>query len=494
MSPVAVYLQSNDDFEPDEEWKSQLKKRIEDWMESMVREVKENLAVELREEVVTPETRRRIEDCKRAIDNIKVIASEQYQLELRRECEQRRLTAVVPLDPELCHILSEEQQRIMDTIQVGKDATGSPTGVRRIVSFSRAGITRIASKKPAHSGSQAISPPKPDVLRSTVALRHFAVAKSYIRGKIGSSAIISSTGSGTKVQPTIFGTIHDRVDGSGPSYELEENVRKPIIAGALNIDGNPYPIPMAATDTLIDSISPGFKALNASRGVTTVLMQGVMTCRPAIDFPSQEMATHAKAWVSSAQGYDAIKSAFESMSHAKLKRLKTELVDRTLFMRFIKTATEDALPGEAMISRGVKEALKVMKGRYPTMTTFVLPGTRSTDETLASTVNRIEEYGKSVVAEAMVPGVVVRDALKTTVEALVNLKSMKNSELAVDAHHTNMMDWPGEINDQTVNIVKAMFIVIGQDPTRSMESARCLMFMEEYVPFYLMRGQYFNFF
>lgn len=169
MPAVAAYPQpnsnnnkhSNVDFEPDEEWKSQVKKRIEDSLESMVREVKENQAAELRKEVVTPETRLRIEvDYKQAMNNIKAIATEHYQAELDRERNQRLWTAGMPLNPEWSRILTEEQQRIMDTIkqssnQDDKDATGSPTDERRPVQSSQTGVAKRESAKSPRSASQA---------------------------------------------------------------------------------------------------------------------------------------------------------------------------------------------------------------------------------------------------------------------------------------------------------------------------------------------------
>lgn len=169
MPAVAAYPQSNSndhtlgnvDFEPDEEWKTQLKKRIEESLDSMIKEVKEKQAAELRKEVVTSETRLRIaEEYKEAMSNIKNIANDLYQEELDRERNQRRWTAGVPLNPEWSRILTEEQQRIMDNIkqssnQDDKDATGSPTDENRPVQPSQTGVTRRASTKPIPPTSQA---------------------------------------------------------------------------------------------------------------------------------------------------------------------------------------------------------------------------------------------------------------------------------------------------------------------------------------------------
>ena len=120
------------DFEPDDGWKRQLWKRIEESLESMVKEVKENQAAQLRKEVVTEETRLRLEEeYKEAMVNIRGIANEQYRMELDRERNQRRWTAGKPINPEWTRILAEEQQSIMNTIKQNSNQDTSPTDERR---------------------------------------------------------------------------------------------------------------------------------------------------------------------------------------------------------------------------------------------------------------------------------------------------------------------------------------------------------------------------
>jgi len=120
------------DFEPDDEWKRQLRKRIEESLESMVKDVKDNQAAQLRKQVVTEETRLQLEDeYKQAMVNIKTIASEQYRMELDRERNQRRWTAGKPINPEWTRILAEEQQSIMNTIKQTNQDNASPIDERR---------------------------------------------------------------------------------------------------------------------------------------------------------------------------------------------------------------------------------------------------------------------------------------------------------------------------------------------------------------------------
>ncbi|KAH9477218.1 3-hydroxy-3-methylglutaryl-coenzyme A reductase [Psilocybe cubensis] len=243
------------------------------------------------------------------------------------------------------------------------------------------------------------------------------------------------------------------------------------IAGPLYIDGTLYPIPMATAEgTLVASASRGCKALNAGGGVTTVLTQDGMTRGPAIDFPSIVDAADAKIWIDSQEGHATLKKAFESTSRfAKLKSLKTAMAGRTLYVRFA-TSTGDAM-GMNMISKGTEKALEVMQERYPTMVVLALSGNYCTDKKPAA-INWIEGRGKSVVAEAVIPGKVVTSVLKTTVSALVNLNTKKN--LIGSA----MAGSIGGFNAHAANILTAIFLATGQDPAQNVESSMCMTLME----------------
>ena len=243
------------------------------------------------------------------------------------------------------------------------------------------------------------------------------------------------------------------------------------IAGPLQIDGTLYPIPMATAEgTLVASTSRGCKALNAGGGVSTVLTHDAMTRGPAIDFPSAVQAGRAKVWVDSEEGHAIIKAAFESTSRfAKLKSLKSAIAGRTLYVRFA-TSTGDAM-GMNMISKGTEKALEKMKEYFPTMVVLALSGNYCTDKKPAA-INWIEGRGKSIVAEAVVPGKVVNGVLKTTVEALCNLNIKKN--LIGSA----MAGSIGGFNAHASNILTAIFLATGQDPAQNVESSMCMTLME----------------
>jgi hydroxymethylglutaryl-CoA reductase (NADPH) len=243
------------------------------------------------------------------------------------------------------------------------------------------------------------------------------------------------------------------------------------IAGPLNIDGQMFPIPMATAEgTLVASTSRGCKALNAGGGVATVVTYDGMTRGPAIDFPSIALAAAAKAWIDSGEGTAILKEAFESTSRfAKLQKLKTAMAGRTLFVRFA-TSTGDAM-GMNMISKGTEKALDVMSKYFPEMIVLALSGNYCTDKKPAA-INWIEGRGKSVVAEAIISGHIIKSVLKTTPEALCNLNTKKN--LVGSA----MAGSIGGFNAHAANILTAIFLATGQDPAQNVESSNCMTLME----------------
>lgn len=225
-----------------------------------------------------------------------------------------------------------------------------------------------------------------------------------------------------------------------------------------------------AEGTLVASTSRGCKALNAGGGVTTVLTADGMTRGPAIAFPSIVQAAEAKAYIESSEGHSNLRVAFESTSRfAKLKSLKAALAGRTLYVR-LTTATGDAM-GMNMISKGTEKALEALQTRFPQMNILALSGNYCTDKKPAA-INWIEGRGKSVVAEAIVPGHVVKNVLKTTVQDLCNLNIKKN--LIGSA----MAGSIGGFNAHAANILTAIFLATGQDPAQNVESSMCMTLME----------------
>lgn len=244
------------------------------------------------------------------------------------------------------------------------------------------------------------------------------------------------------------------------------------VAGPMVIDGKSYYLPMATTEgVLVASTSRGAKAINAGGGAITVLTADGMTRGPCVGFETLARAAVAKVWVDSEAGNKIMKDAFNSTSRfARLQQLKTTLAGTYLYIRF-KTTTGDAM-GMNMISKGVENALSVMSETFEDMSIISVSGNYCTDKKPAA-INWIDGRGKSVVAEAIIPGDVVRSVLKSDVDALVELNISKN--LIGSA----MAGSIGGFNAHAANIVTAIFLATGQDPAQNVESSNCITVMRK---------------
>ncbi|KAK0630237.1 3-hydroxy-3-methylglutaryl-CoA reductase [Bombardia bombarda] len=233
------------------------------------------------------------------------------------------------------------------------------------------------------------------------------------------------------------------------------------VAGPLVIDGQSYFIPMATTEgVLVASTSRGCKAINSGGGAVTVLTADGMTRGPCVSFETLERAGAAKLWLDSEKGQGVMKKAFNSTSRfARLESMKTAMAGTNLYIRF-KTTTGDAM-GMNMISKGVEHALKTMMNEgFDDMNVVSVSGNYCTDKKPAA-INWIDGRGKSVVAEAIIPGDIVRTVLKTDVDSMVELNINKN--LIGSA----MAGSVGGFNAHASNIVAAIFLATGQDPAQS---------------------------
>ncbi|CAI4049114.1 hypothetical protein SUVZ_13G0650 [Saccharomyces uvarum] len=246
------------------------------------------------------------------------------------------------------------------------------------------------------------------------------------------------------------------------------------VIGPLVIDGISYHIPMATTEgCLVASAMRGCKAINAGGGATTVLTKDGMTRGPVVRFPTLIRSGACKIWIDSEEGQNTIKKAFNSTSRfARLQHVQTCLAGDLLFIRF-RTTTGDAM-GMNMISKGVEYSLKLMVEEYGwgDMEIVSVSGNYCTDKKPAA-INWIEGRGKSVVAEATIPGDVVRKVLKSDVAALVELNIAKN--LVGSA----MAGSVGGFNAHAANLVTAVFLALGQDPAQNVESSNCITLMKE---------------
>jgi hydroxymethylglutaryl-CoA reductase (NADPH) len=194
-----------------------------------------------------------------------------------------------------------------------------------------------------------------------------------------------------------------------------------------------------------------------------------MSRAPVVQVKDVRVAAKLKRWIES--NHNILSSAFNETSRfARIVEIKTFIAGRKVYLRF-KCTTGDAM-GMNMISKGVEATLKVMQAKFEDeIEVLALSGNLCTDKK-PSSINWTEGRGKSVAADCVLPGHIIKDMLKTTVDALVQLNYSKNlvgSALAGSI---------GGFNAHASNIVTAVFLATGQDPAQNVESSNCMTLME----------------
>lgn len=247
------------------------------------------------------------------------------------------------------------------------------------------------------------------------------------------------------------------------------------VAGPLLLDDEQFHVPMATTEgCLVASTNRGCRALSLSGGCRSRILADSMTRGPVVRLPSVCRAAEVKLWLETLDGFNLIKDAFDQTSRfARLEKLLVGLAGRNLYIRF-QSQTGDAM-GMNMLSKGTERALYRLQQQHPDIEVLSVSGNYCTDKKSAA-INWILGRGKSAVCEATIPAAVVREVLKSSTAALVELNINKN--LVGSA----MAGSIGGFNAHAANIVAAIFIACGQDPAQTVGSSNCITQMEPAGP------------
>ncbi|XP_044132016.1 LOW QUALITY PROTEIN: 3-hydroxy-3-methylglutaryl-coenzyme A reductase-like [Bufo gargarizans] len=247
------------------------------------------------------------------------------------------------------------------------------------------------------------------------------------------------------------------------------------VAGPLLLNNKEFQVPMATTEgCLVASTNRGCRAILLGGGAHSRILADGMTRGPVVRLPSACDAAEVKNWLDSPEGFKVIKDTFDSTSRfARLGRLQSSVAGRNLYIRF-QSKTGDAM-GMNMISKGTEKALSRLQEEFPELHVLAVSGNYCTDKKPAA-INWIEGRGKSVVCEATIPANVVRELLKTSTAALVEVNINKN--LIGSA----MAGSIGGYNAHAANIVTAIYIACGQDAAQNVGSSNCITLMEATGP------------
>jgi len=243
------------------------------------------------------------------------------------------------------------------------------------------------------------------------------------------------------------------------------------VVGPLLLDGRPLHVPLATTEgALIASTNRGARALHQSGGVTSVCLADGMTRAPLVACTDLLQAAAIKAYCEAPEHLADMQNIFSSTSRfGALLGVKVAVAGRHAYLRF-KCATGDAM-GMNMVGKGVNTLMAALLDRFEGAELMALSGNYCTDKK-PSAVNWIEGRGKSVAAEAVLPGEVVRRVLKADPQRLVEVNTYKN--LVGSALAGSL----GGFNAHASNVVTAIFLACGQDPAQNVESSTCIVTAE----------------
>ncbi|KAM1662990.1 hypothetical protein ACFX13_043270 [Malus domestica] len=158
------------------------------------------------------------------------------------------------------------------------------------------------------------------------------------------------------------------------------------VAGPLLLDGEEYMVPMVTTEgCLVASTNRGFKAIYASGGAESVLLNDSMTRALIVRFRSVVRAAQLKFFVENPLNFDALAVVFNRSSRfAKLEKIRCAIAGKNLYLRF-SCSTGDAM-GMNMISKGVQYVIEFLQNEFPDMEVIGISGNFCSDKKTAAPV------------------------------------------------------------------------------------------------------------
>lgn len=255
----------------------------------------------------------------------------------------------------------------------------------------------------------------------------------------------------------------------------KKNIENPIgtiqipigVAGPLKINGeyveenNEFYVPLATSEgALVASVNRGCSTITEAGGVNTRVIDDKMTRAPAIKAKSSVEAVKIKKWFE--DNFQNLKEIAETTtSHGKLLKIDPILiVGKYVYPRFV-YSTGDSM-GMNMVTIATEKVLDLLLNDHEAQI-IALSGNVCVDKK-PSGINLVEGRGKTVVADIVIPQEIVKNKLKTTAEAIVEVNTAKNligsaasGSMGFNAHYANM--------------IGAIFLATGQDIAHVVEGS-----------------------
>ena len=244
------------------------------------------------------------------------------------------------------------------------------------------------------------------------------------------------------------------------------------IAGPLLVDGEEaqgeFYVPLATAEgTLVASYNRGMKLLYASGGVKTTVVDDRMQRAPCFLFASAREARAFGEWL--VEHFDEIKAAAESTTRSgRLQDIEQYSASRMLYTRFNYTTGDAA--GQNLTGKATQAACRWIVANYPDVEQYFLESNFATDKK-SSQVNMLRTRGKRVVAEAVIPDVVLQVTMHANSDVLFRAREVANLGGFMSGVNNN--------GAHSANGITAMFIATGQDVANVAESSAAFIYAEQ---------------
>ncbi|AGB33236.1 3-hydroxy-3-methylglutaryl-CoA reductase [Natrinema pellirubrum DSM 15624] len=238
----------------------------------------------------------------------------------------------------------------------------------------------------------------------------------------------------------------------------------PVDGGAADSD---HYLPLATTEgALLASVNRGLGVIRSAGGADARVTKNGMTRAPVFRVAGVAEAAETVDWVS--QNLEALAEAAESTtSHGELLDVEPYVVGDSVFLRFAYD-TKDAM-GMNMATIATGEACELVERETPA-SLVALSGNMCSDKKPAA-INAVEGRGRSVTADAVIPGELVEDRLHTTADAIAEANTRKNLVGSAKAGSLGF-------NAHAANVVGAAFLATGQDEAQVVEAANTITTMD----------------
>ncbi len=246
------------------------------------------------------------------------------------------------------------------------------------------------------------------------------------------------------------------------AVQIPAGVVGPVTVDGDALGGERY-VPMATTEgALLASVNRGCSVLDRAGGATARVLQRGMTRAPVFRVADVAAAQALVAWVEDHER--RLREAAESTtSHGELDGVTPYVVGNNVFLRFTYD-TKDAM-GMNMATIATEAACDVIETETDA-NLVALSGNLCSDKKPAA-VNAVEGRGRTVAADATIPGAVVEAVLDTTPAAVAEVNTRKNHVGSAKAGSLGF-------NAHVANTVAAIFLATGQDAAQVVEGSNAI--------------------